>query len=314
MPTRGRITRPAASRWSSQSCPCPRPRGASDPGHRARGRGGRAHRWSRGCSAPDHRAAGSDGGLQGGGRGAALQRVGLRRHGYGPVAQVQRGGRRGPAQPRPDDREQRPGRVQGHAAGRLDRIRRLTVCVARGGTGPALAFGRLRGPVARRDPRGRPVGVRDRPRRGHLVAGELSRGGQVLGRRQRAVRARPGPRSRPATVQPGPRPRALTGPAGGPQDEPRWDGGDLGALAAERRTGGSGGCGVAHGTGALAPRGRHCLREGGILGLVVATSIWLWIAIVDALAGEPFRTFAVLGGIRLFTVLHYALCLAYGVA
>ena len=67
-------------------------------------------------------------------------------------------------------------------------------------------------------------------------------------------------------------------------------------------------------SGALAPRRRHPLREGVILGLVVATSIWLWIAIVDAIAGEPFRTFAVLGGIRLFTVLHYALCLAYGVA
>src|SRR5256885_11599087 len=61
-------------------------------------------------------------------------------------------------------------------------------------------------------------------------------------------------------------------------------------------------------------RRRHSLREGVILGLVVATSIWLWIAIVDAIAGEPFRTFAVLGGIRLFTVLHYVLCLVYGVA
>src|SRR5437879_12260123 len=61
-------------------------------------------------------------------------------------------------------------------------------------------------------------------------------------------------------------------------------------------------------------RRRHSLREGVMLGLVVATSIWLWIAIVDAIAGEPFRTFAVLGGIRLFTVLHYVLCLAYGVA
>jgi len=51
-------------------------------------------------------------------------------------------------------------------------------------------------------------------------------------------------------------------------------------------------------------RRRHSLREGVILGLVVATSIWLWIAIVDAIAGEPFRTFAVLGGIgasRYFT-------------
>jgi len=56
------------------------------------------------------------------------------------------------------------------------------------------------------------------------------------------------------------------------------------------------------------------VREGVILGLIVATSIWVWIAVVDAISGEPFRTFTVLGGIRLFTVLHYALCLAYGVA
>src|SRR2546429_5234273 len=64
----------------------------------------------------------------------------------------------------------------------------------------------------------------------------------------------------------------------------------------------------------MAVRRRHSLREGVILGLIVATSIWVWIAVVDAIAGEPFRTFTVLGGIRLFTVLHYALCLAYGVA
>jgi len=47
---------------------------------------------------------------------------------------------------------------------------------------------------------------------------------------------------------------------------------------------------------------------------MVATSIWLWLVIVDAIAGQPFRTFHVLGGIALFTVLHYLLCLAYGVA
>jgi len=64
----------------------------------------------------------------------------------------------------------------------------------------------------------------------------------------------------------------------------------------------------------MALRRRHPLREGVILGLIVATGIWLWIAIVDAIAGEPFRTFTVLGGIRVFTVVHYVLCLAYGVA
>ena len=61
-------------------------------------------------------------------------------------------------------------------------------------------------------------------------------------------------------------------------------------------------------------RTHHSLREGLTLGFMVATSIWLWLVIVDAIAGQPFRTFHVLGGIVLFTVLHYLLCLAYGVA
>jgi hypothetical protein len=55
------------------------------------------------------------------------------------------------------------------------------------------------------------------------------------------------------------------------------------------------------------------VREGIKLGLVIATGIWIWIAVVDALAGEPFRTFTVLGGIAQFTVLHYVLNLGYGV-
>src|SRR5881392_3139626 len=62
------------------------------------------------------------------------------------------------------------------------------------------------------------------------------------------------------------------------------------------------------------PRARHPRREGVLLGLVVATSIWVWLAVVDAIAGQPFRTFAVLGGIASFTLLHYTLCLAYGLA
>jgi hypothetical protein len=55
------------------------------------------------------------------------------------------------------------------------------------------------------------------------------------------------------------------------------------------------------------------LREGAALGLVVATAIWVWLAMVDAVAGEPFRTFSVLGGIAFFTAMHYLLNLAYGV-
>lgn len=60
--------------------------------------------------------------------------------------------------------------------------------------------------------------------------------------------------------------------------------------------------------------GKHdSLREGAKLGLVVATSIWVWVALIDAAVGEPFRTFMVLGGVALFTVMHYLLNLAYGV-
>jgi hypothetical protein len=56
------------------------------------------------------------------------------------------------------------------------------------------------------------------------------------------------------------------------------------------------------------------LREGAGLGIVVATSIWVWLALIDAIAGEPFRTFTVLGGISAFTLVHYLLNLTYGVA
>jgi hypothetical protein len=58
----------------------------------------------------------------------------------------------------------------------------------------------------------------------------------------------------------------------------------------------------------------NAVREGIRLGLVIATSIWIWIAVVDLLAGEPFRTFKALGGIAQFTTLHYVLNIAYGMA
>jgi hypothetical protein len=54
-------------------------------------------------------------------------------------------------------------------------------------------------------------------------------------------------------------------------------------------------------------------HEGARLGLIVATVIWVWLALVDAVAGEPFRTASVLGGIAAFTVVHYLLNVAYGV-
>ena len=61
------------------------------------------------------------------------------------------------------------------------------------------------------------------------------------------------------------------------------------------------------------PNKHTAMREGATLGLIVATSTWLWVAIVDAIAGDPFRTFTVLGGVAAFTIGHYLLNLIYGV-
>ena len=59
--------------------------------------------------------------------------------------------------------------------------------------------------------------------------------------------------------------------------------------------------------------GHDSLREGTTLGIIVATSIWVWLVVVDAAAGHPFQTFATLGGITVFTVVHYLLNIVYGV-
>ncbi len=64
----------------------------------------------------------------------------------------------------------------------------------------------------------------------------------------------------------------------------------------------------------MSPRPHSSLREGVLLGAVVGTGIWVWIALVDAVVGEPFHTFSALGGTVRFTTLHYLLCLTYGVA
>jgi hypothetical protein len=62
------------------------------------------------------------------------------------------------------------------------------------------------------------------------------------------------------------------------------------------------------------PQAHQSIREGATLGLLVATTIWLWLAIVDALVGRPFQTFTVLGGVFPFTAFHYLLNVAYGIA
>ncbi len=61
------------------------------------------------------------------------------------------------------------------------------------------------------------------------------------------------------------------------------------------------------------PQTHSSWSEGARLGLVVATAIWLWIAGVDLVAGEPLHTFTVLGGVAGFTLVHYFLNLIYGV-
>src|SRR5260370_11870972 len=63
----------------------------------------------------------------------------------------------------------------------------------------------------------------------------------------------------------------------------------------------------------MAPRSHSSVREGVILGAVVGTGIWVLIAMVDAVVGEPFRTFTMLGGVARFTTLHFGFCLTYGV-
>lgn len=59
-------------------------------------------------------------------------------------------------------------------------------------------------------------------------------------------------------------------------------------------------------------RDHDTLREGTTLGIVVATGIWVWLAVVDAVAGHPFETFTALGGITVFTAVHYLLNIVYG--
>ena len=63
----------------------------------------------------------------------------------------------------------------------------------------------------------------------------------------------------------------------------------------------------------MLPDARGARREGVTLGLIVATTTWIWVAIVDVIAGDPFRTFTMLGGVTAFTIVHYGLNLVYGV-
>ena len=53
--------------------------------------------------------------------------------------------------------------------------------------------------------------------------------------------------------------------------------------------------------------------EGARLGIIVGTATWLWLVVVDTVMRQPFHTFDVLGGVAVFTAMHYLLNIVYGV-
>lgn len=53
-------------------------------------------------------------------------------------------------------------------------------------------------------------------------------------------------------------------------------------------------------------------REGVRLGIIVATTTWLWVVLVDTVMRQPFHTFDALGGVAVFTAMHYLLNIVYG--
>lgn len=57
----------------------------------------------------------------------------------------------------------------------------------------------------------------------------------------------------------------------------------------------------------------HSTRNEGVrLGLIVGTVTWLWVALIDAMAGRPWHTFSMMGGVLAFSVVHYLLNVTYG--
>lgn len=61
------------------------------------------------------------------------------------------------------------------------------------------------------------------------------------------------------------------------------------------------------------PPAHGVLRGGAWLGLVIGTVTWCWVLFIDAMVGQPFETFRVLGGIVAFTLAHFGLNLAFGI-
>jgi hypothetical protein len=58
----------------------------------------------------------------------------------------------------------------------------------------------------------------------------------------------------------------------------------------------------------------HDTRHEGVrLGIIVATATWAWLVAVDAVMRQPFHTFDALGGVAVFTAMHYLLNIVYGI-
>jgi hypothetical protein len=62
------------------------------------------------------------------------------------------------------------------------------------------------------------------------------------------------------------------------------------------------------------PATRAASGSGIVLGAQMAAISWIWLALMDAALGHPFRTFAFFGGIVAFTVGHFLLNAVFGVA
>ncbi|HEY6826933.1 MAG TPA: hypothetical protein VI259_08745 [Gemmatimonadaceae bacterium] len=66
--------------------------------------------------------------------------------------------------------------------------------------------------------------------------------------------------------------------------------------------------------GLWSPATIHSTRNEGVrLGLIVGTVTWLWVALIDAMAGRPWHTFSMMGGVLAFSVVHYLLNVTYGI-
>lgn len=52
-------------------------------------------------------------------------------------------------------------------------------------------------------------------------------------------------------------------------------------------------------------------REGILLGIGIGSLTWLWVVAVDVVTGRPFHTLTALGGVPVFTSVHFTLNITY---